>query len=179
MWPFYAIRIRFSRFFTCIYPPSFFRISCQTPQTLQKHPLSLSLSLSLSWSETVLPLFTMSLSFWSYHFDKPFFQIISLVWKAESKGTSLPIMGKDYWYWGGRSSKRGGGAERETEITSRGCMCAVLQAFDFHPFHFSINQQQQPSYSYKTPSSISQDLQSVPKGIFSLHYTIVYISTSL
>ncbi|XP_047168531.1 uncharacterized protein LOC124837261 isoform X1 [Vigna umbellata] len=46
-------------------------------------------------------------------------------------------MGKE-WHWGGRSSKRGG--EAQTEIPS-GCMCAVFQAFDFHPFHFSINHQ--------------------------------------
>ncbi|KAL5139781.1 Protein LONGIFOLIA 2 [Glycine soja] len=55
-------------------------------------------------------------------------------------------MGKE-WHWSGRSSKRGGGAE--TEIPS-GCMCAMFQAFDFHPFHFSINQQQS-SIKSRTP----------------------------
>ncbi|KAK7391109.1 hypothetical protein VNO78_19479 [Psophocarpus tetragonolobus] len=63
-------------------------------------------------------------------------------------------MGKE-WHWGGRSSKRGGASE--TEIPS-GCMCAVFQAFDFHPFHFSMNQQQS---SFK--SRTLQD-HTVPKG---------------
>ncbi|CAJ1977118.1 unnamed protein product [Sphenostylis stenocarpa] len=63
-------------------------------------------------------------------------------------------MGKE-WHWGGRSSKRGG--EAQTEIPS-GCMCAVFQAFDFHPFHFSINHQQS---SFK--SSTAED-QTIPKG---------------
>nr|KYP74933.1 hypothetical protein KK1_007628 [Cajanus cajan] len=61
-------------------------------------------------------------------------------------------MGKE-WNWGGRSSKRG--AQAETQISS-GCMCALFQAFDFHPFHFSINHQQ--------PSRTSQD-HTLPKGV--------------
>ncbi|RDX74534.1 hypothetical protein CR513_45709, partial [Mucuna pruriens] len=56
-------------------------------------------------------------------------------------------MGKE-WNWGGRSSKRGG--QTQTEIPS-GCMCAVFQAFDFHPFHFSINHQQSSFKSRRTP----------------------------
>lgn len=71
-----------------------------------------------------------------------------------AKGINLPIMGKE-WHWSGRSSKRGGGAE--TEIPS-GCMCAMFQAFDFHPFHFSINQQQS-SIKSRTPED-----HTVPKG---------------
>ncbi|TKY51241.1 microtubule-associated protein futsch [Spatholobus suberectus] len=66
-------------------------------------------------------------------------------------------MGKE-WNWGGRSSKRSGAAE--TEIPS-GCMCAVFQAFDFHPFHFSVNQQQS---SFKSASSRTQEDHTVPKG---------------
>ncbi|XP_027364724.1 serine/arginine repetitive matrix protein 1 [Abrus precatorius] len=65
-------------------------------------------------------------------------------------------MGKE-WNWGGRSSKRGGGAE--TQIPS-GCMCAVFQAFDFHPFHFSLNHQQP---SFKSTSRTPDDPR-VPKG---------------
>ncbi|KAK7357386.1 hypothetical protein VNO80_16671 [Phaseolus coccineus] len=63
-------------------------------------------------------------------------------------------MGKE-WHWGGRSSKKG--REAQTEIPS-GCMCAVFQAFDFHPFHFSINHHQS---SFK--SRTSED-HAVPKG---------------
>ncbi|XP_029126470.1 uncharacterized protein LOC109790646 isoform X2 [Cajanus cajan] len=63
-------------------------------------------------------------------------------------------MGKE-WNWGGRSSKRG--AQAETQISS-GCMCALFQAFDFHPFHFSINHQQ--------PSRTSQD-HTLPKVLYS------------
>ncbi|KAL2324481.1 hypothetical protein Fmac_023539 [Flemingia macrophylla] len=61
-------------------------------------------------------------------------------------------MGKE-WNWGGRSSKRG--AQGDTEIPS-GCLCALFQAFDFHPFHFSINHQQ--------PSRTPQD-HILPKGV--------------
>ncbi|KAJ1423888.1 hypothetical protein SESBI_12170 [Sesbania bispinosa] len=67
-------------------------------------------------------------------------------------------MGKE-WYWSGRSSKRGGRAE--TEIPS-GCMCAVFQAFDFHPFHFSMNHQQ-PSFKSASRIPLSDD-HTVPKG---------------
>ncbi|KAK7343650.1 hypothetical protein VNO77_12559 [Canavalia gladiata] len=65
-------------------------------------------------------------------------------------------MGKE-WNWGGRSSKRGGGAQ--TQIPS-GCMCAVFQAFDFHPFNFSLNHQQS---SFKSASRTTQH-QTLPKG---------------
>ncbi|XP_027357291.1 uncharacterized protein LOC113866680 [Abrus precatorius] len=72
-------------------------------------------------------------------------------------------MGKE-WYWTGKSSKRGGGAEAETP-TSSGCMCAVFHFFDFHPFNFpTINQQQQQQASFKPPSCISEDYSTVPKG---------------
>jgi len=65
-------------------------------------------------------------------------------------------MGKE-WHWGGRSSKKA--RETQTEIPS-GCMCAVFQAFDFHPFHFSFNPQQS---SFK--SRTSED-HTVPRGTF-------------
>lgn len=79
-------------------------------------------------------------------------------------------MGKD-WYWTGRrrSSKKTEAAE--TDIPS-GCMCAVFQAFDFHPFQLPINQQQS-SFNSSSP------IHSLPKGTsFSLHstlYTILYL----
>lgn len=86
-------------------------------------------------------------------------------------------MGKE-WYWGGRSSsnsnKTGGGAETTTDNIPSGCMCAVFQAFDFHPFPFSINQQQSTFKSHIP----ADDHSSVPKGTFSHYmstlYTIVY-----
>ncbi|KAG4991683.1 hypothetical protein JHK87_025140 [Glycine soja] len=78
-------------------------------------------------------------------------------------------MGKE-WYFAGRSSKRGvvgvgGEAEAETQAPS-GCMCAVFQFFDFHPFHFpNINQHhQQEQTSFKPPSCTSEDHTTVPKG---------------
>ncbi|KAK7280019.1 hypothetical protein RJT34_25081 [Clitoria ternatea] len=64
-------------------------------------------------------------------------------------------MGKE-WNWGGGSSSKRGGTAPEAQIPS-GCMCAIFQAFDFHPFHFSINHHQPPL------KSSSQDL-TVPKG---------------
>ncbi|RZB44063.1 proteoglycan 4-like [Glycine soja] len=64
-------------------------------------------------------------------------------------------MGKE-WHREGRSSKRGGGAQ--TEIPS-GCMCAMFQVFDFHPFHFSIDQQHS-SFKSRTPED-----HTVPKGV--------------
>ena len=74
-------------------------------------------------------------------------------------------MGKE-WHWSGRSSKRGGGAE--TEIPS-GCMCAMFQAFDFHPFHFSINQQQS-SIKSRTPED-----HTVLKGTLSILSILLFI----
>ncbi|KAK7380219.1 hypothetical protein VNO78_32724 [Psophocarpus tetragonolobus] len=76
-------------------------------------------------------------------------------------------MGKE-WYFAGRSSKRGvggGSAEAETQAPS-GCMCAVFQFFDFHPFHFpNINQHQQHQTSFKPPSCTSEDhTTTVSKG---------------
>jgi len=82
-------------------------------------------------------------------------------------------MGKE-GYFAGRSSKRGvvvgggggGGAaaaaDAETQAPS-GCMCAVFQFFDFHPFHFpNITQQQN---SFKPPSCTLEDHATVSKGI--------------
>lgn len=82
-------------------------------------------------------------------------------------------MGKE-WYWASKSSKRsgvGGGteAEKQTQIqtaeTPSGCMCAVFQFFDFHPFHFptTINNQQQQT-TVKSASCILQDHTTVLKG---------------
>ncbi|CAJ1952602.1 unnamed protein product [Sphenostylis stenocarpa] len=76
-------------------------------------------------------------------------------------------MGRE-WYFAGRSSKRGvvvggggGGGEAEAQEPS-GCMCAVFQLFDFHPFHFpNINQQQT---SFKPPSCSLEDHTRVSKG---------------
>ncbi|KAI4351831.1 hypothetical protein L6164_006141 [Bauhinia variegata] len=63
-------------------------------------------------------------------------------------------MGKD-WCWAARSFEKGAGAD--TETPSAGCMYAVFQFFDFHPF---LHQQQT---SFKPDSCISQDY-AVPKG---------------
>ncbi|XP_058739970.1 uncharacterized protein LOC131612176 [Vicia villosa] len=82
-------------------------------------------------------------------------------------------MGKD-WYWGARKSSKK--TTPQSDIPS-GCMCALFQTFDFHPFHFSINQPQQQQHSpihsiSKQPeaprnSLESQDEQSfkIPKNI--------------
>ncbi|KAJ7975630.1 LOW protein: M-phase inducer phosphatase-like protein [Quillaja saponaria] len=68
-------------------------------------------------------------------------------------------MGRE-WYWSGRSSKRGGGgADREPHS---GCMSAVFQFFDLHPFHFPLNQQH-PS-NLKPTTLVPQD-DSLPKGV--------------
>ncbi|KAF8044313.1 hypothetical protein BT93_A2337 [Corymbia citriodora subsp. variegata] len=65
-------------------------------------------------------------------------------------------MGKE-WYWGGgRPSKRGGDHQKET---SPGCMCAVFHLFDFHQFQFAINQQ--PSFKF---GSSLPDEPTIPKG---------------
>ncbi|CAK8573586.1 unnamed protein product [Lathyrus sativus] len=60
-------------------------------------------------------------------------------------------MGKD-WYWGARKSSKK--TTPQTDIPS-GCMCAFFQTFDFHPFHFSINQPQHHSPT----NSISKEPQ--------------------
>ncbi|KAI6696254.1 hypothetical protein NL676_016373 [Syzygium grande] len=66
-------------------------------------------------------------------------------------------MGKE-WYWGGgRSSKRGG--DHRKEETSSGCMCAVFHFFDFHQFQFAMNQQ--PSFKF---GSSLPDEPTIPKG---------------
>lgn len=78
-------------------------------------------------------------------------------------------MGKE-GYFGGRSSKKGvvvgggggGGGDAETQAPS-GCMCAVFQFFDFHPFHFPNITQQQTSF--KPPSCTLEDHATVSKGI--------------
>ncbi|OIW06630.1 hypothetical protein TanjilG_04024 [Lupinus angustifolius] len=85
-------------------------------------------------------------------------------------------MGKDYWNWSGsRSSKSKRSRPLQTAEIPSGCMCAVFQLFDFHPFHFSLNQQQQhqqqqqqhqqqqPSFN-SSSHNVQQDLQTVPKG---------------
>ncbi|BAU02422.1 hypothetical protein LR48_Vigan10g081700 [Vigna angularis] len=75
-------------------------------------------------------------------------------------------MGKE-GYFAGRSSKKGvvvgggGGGDAETQAPS-GCMCAVFQFFDFHPFHFPNITQQQTSF--KPPSCTLQDHATVSKG---------------
>jgi hypothetical protein len=82
-------------------------------------------------------------------------------------------MGKER-YWIGKSSKKSVIIEEnETKTTPTppsGCMCAVFQFFDFHPFHFpnSINHQQEI-----TSSCISKDhtTTTVPKGI---NYNMFY-----
>ncbi|KAE9589045.1 hypothetical protein Lal_00000347 [Lupinus albus] len=66
-------------------------------------------------------------------------------------------MGKDYWNWSGSrsSSKSKRSREVQTAEIPSGCMCAVFQVFDFHPFHFSLNQQQHQQ---------QQQQQTLPKG---------------
>ncbi|RDX83297.1 hypothetical protein CR513_35800, partial [Mucuna pruriens] len=74
-------------------------------------------------------------------------------------------MGKE-WHFVGRSSKRGvvgGVAEAETQAPS-GCMCAVFQFFDLHPFHFPNINQQQHQTSFKPPSCTPEDHTTVSKG---------------
>jgi hypothetical protein len=77
-------------------------------------------------------------------------------------------MGKER-YWVGKSSKKSVIVEeneiKTTPTPPSGCMCAVFQFFDFHPFHFpnTINHQQEV-----TSSCISKDhttTTTVPKGI--------------
>ncbi|XP_057952095.1 uncharacterized protein LOC131146481 [Malania oleifera] len=71
-------------------------------------------------------------------------------------------MGRE-WYWGGRSSTKtgsGGGGERDSSATPSGCMSAVLQLFDFHPFHFALHQQ--PSLK---PDSLLPEEPPVLKGV--------------
>ncbi|KAK7314943.1 hypothetical protein VNO77_33475 [Canavalia gladiata] len=76
-------------------------------------------------------------------------------------------MGKE-WYWTGRSSKRGGGVEgteTQTQTPSSGCMCAVFQFFDFHPFHFPTMNHHHQHDSFKPPSCLQEDpVTTVPKG---------------
>ncbi|KAE9618264.1 hypothetical protein Lalb_Chr02g0140881 [Lupinus albus] len=73
-------------------------------------------------------------------------------------------MGKDSWYWSvSRSSKSKGGRTVETPEIPSGCMCSLFQSFHFHPFHFSINNQQQPS-SNTSSHNIPQHLLTVLKG---------------
>ncbi|CAJ2666779.1 unnamed protein product [Trifolium pratense] len=76
-------------------------------------------------------------------------------------------MGKER-YWVGKSSKKSVIVEEnETRTTTppSGCMCAIFQFFDFHPFHFpnSINHQQEiTSCISKHHTTTSTTI--VPKG---------------
>ncbi|KAL2334574.1 hypothetical protein Fmac_015787 [Flemingia macrophylla] len=67
-------------------------------------------------------------------------------------------MGRE-WHFSGRFSKRSGsGSAEEAEAQApSGCMCAVFQFFDFHPFHFpNISHQHQQS-SFKPPACTPED----------------------
>uniref|UniRef100_A0A5B6YJQ9 DUF4378 domain-containing protein n=1 Tax=Davidia involucrata TaxID=16924 RepID=A0A5B6YJQ9_DAVIN len=71
-------------------------------------------------------------------------------------------MGKEWLYWGNggsRSTKRGRSQERDS-TTPPGCMCAVLQLFDFHQFQFTLNQQ--PSFK---PESFLPEEPTILKGV--------------
>ncbi|KAL5567773.1 hypothetical protein UlMin_024348 [Ulmus minor] len=79
-------------------------------------------------------------------------------------------MGRE-WYWGGRSSKRGGagkgGDYRDSTSTasssfssSSGCMSAVFQFFDLHHFQLPLIHQQS---SYKNGSFLPEE-PTIPKG---------------
>lgn len=103
------------------------------------HIFFYSLSLTLTHSDIVSAFTILSCHFHSdfttlsTSFQHHFSNLIHL--------TSLPIMGKD-WYWGARKSSKK--TTPQTDIPP-GCMCALFQTFDFHPFHFSINQPQHHS----------------------------------
>ncbi|XP_062120554.1 uncharacterized protein LOC133834816 [Humulus lupulus] len=75
-------------------------------------------------------------------------------------------MGKEYWYWGGKSSKRGREAVAKDAVTaSAGCMCAVFQLFDFQQFQLpNLNQEAKPSFKSDSPFIQPQEPIS-PKGI--------------
>ncbi|MED6204703.1 hypothetical protein PIB30_011384 [Stylosanthes scabra] len=62
-------------------------------------------------------------------------------------------MGKDYWYWPTFSSSSSSSSSKASATS--GCMSALFQTFDFHPFHFSTNQQQHKSPSSSSSSSSS------------------------
>ncbi|KAG6660358.1 hypothetical protein CIPAW_03G100300 [Carya illinoinensis] len=68
-------------------------------------------------------------------------------------------MGRE-WYWGGRSSKRGG-AGGEKDASSSGCMNAVFQFFDFHQFRFALHHRK-PSFE---PTCILPEEPTNPKGV--------------
>lgn len=79
-------------------------------------------------------------------------------------------MGKEYWYWGGKSaSKRGREAVVvDGEATSSvGCMCAVFQLFDFHQFQLANLNQAKPSFKPSTTSTflVPEEEPNSPKGI--------------
>jgi hypothetical protein len=79
-------------------------------------------------------------------------------------------MGKER-YWVGKSSKKSVIVEEnETKTTPTppsGCMCAVFQFFDFHPFHFpnTINHQQEITSSCISKDHTTTTTTTVPKGI--------------
>jgi len=75
-------------------------------------------------------------------------------------------MGRE-WYWGGKSSKRGGaGGEKDT--SSSGCMNAVFQFFDFHHFQFALHHQE-PSFD---STFILPEEPTIPKGSLSLSLSL-------
>ncbi|KAA8533794.1 hypothetical protein F0562_031311 [Nyssa sinensis] len=74
-------------------------------------------------------------------------------------------MGKERFYWGGsgsRSTERGrsSGGEKGSSTTP-GCMCAVLQLFDFHQFQFAVHDQQLPL----DPDNFPPEEPTVLKGV--------------
>ncbi|PON69948.1 LOW protein: M-phase inducer phosphatase-like protein [Parasponia andersonii] len=72
-------------------------------------------------------------------------------------------MGKEYWYWGGKTSKRGRGAAVDRDAAaSAGCMCAVFQLFDFHQFQLANLNQAKPSLK---PTSFLPEEPDSPKGV--------------
>ncbi|KAF4400744.1 hypothetical protein G4B88_001299 [Cannabis sativa] len=76
-------------------------------------------------------------------------------------------MGKEYWYWGGKSSKRGREAvAKDAATASAGCMCAVFQLFDFQQFQLpNLNQDAKPSFKQGSSPFIQLQEPVSPKGI--------------
>ncbi|KAL3521481.1 hypothetical protein ACH5RR_019630 [Cinchona calisaya] len=78
-------------------------------------------------------------------------------------------MGKEWLFWGGKSTKkgrsggRGGGDKLQASAAPTGCMCAVLQIFDLHHFPFALHNHHQPSFKPSGP--FLQDEPTVRKGL--------------